>query len=254
MCLLLISYNSHPLYKLIIAANRDEFYNRPTEKARFWDSAPFLLGGKDLQAGGTWLGITKRGRFAAITNYREPQNVKKDSPSRGKLVTSFLENNTSLENFVKFLYSTVEEYNGYNLLYMEAGEVFYFSNKAGNNILLSPGIYALSNHLLDTPWPKVEKSKRSFIDIIKKNDISIDAIFNLLSDGSLPPDELLPNTGIGLEIERAVSPIFVSTPHYGTRSSTVILIDKLNNVTFVEKALNTSKTDWEFSSYHFLME
>jgi uncharacterized protein with NRDE domain len=254
MCLLLISYNIHAKYKLIVAANRDEFYNRPTEQAKFWEEKPFLLAGKDLKAGGTWLGITKQGRFAAITNYREPQNIKVDSPSRGELVTNFLDSSVSLNNFAGQLYSGAESYNGYNLIFSDLKEIFYFSNKTKKTINLSPGIYALSNHLLDTPWPKVEKSKLSFTSIINKEEISTEDLFKVMSDTSIPPDELLPDTGLELEIERAVSPVFVSTPFYGTRSSTIILIDRTNNVSFTEKSLNIDRNEWNYSAFNFKIE
>ena len=254
MCLLLFSHEHHPNYKMIVAANRDEFYNRPTKPAHFWEDKSFLLAGKDLQAGGTWLGITKQGRFAAITNYREMQNIIIDSPSRGKLVTDFLENNASVKSYSGSLLNTAKLYNGYNLITMDSKEISYFSNKTNKVLTLSSGIYALSNHLLDTPWPKVEKSRKSFISIIDNKTISTDDLFNVLSDTSTPPDELLPDTGLELEIERAVSPVFVATPFYGTRSSTVILIDRMNNVTFIEKSLNIAKNEWVWSSFQFRIE
>ncbi|MDR3628539.1 MAG: NRDE family protein [Ignavibacteriaceae bacterium] len=254
MCLLLIAYNNHPLYKVIIAANRDEFYNRPAEPAKFWDDKPFLLGGKDLQAGGTWLGITKQGRFAAITNYRSQKDTITVRPTRGKIVTDFLVSKETPVNFANRLILSSEKYNGYNLIFMDYETAYYFSNKTKSALNLQPGTYALSNHLLDTPWPKVEKSKKSFSNIIKNENILAEDLFGILSDTSTPPDELLPDTGIGLEIERAVSPIFVSTPFYGTRSSTVILIDKQNNVTFVEKSLKDNNEGWNNSEFHFVIE
>jgi uncharacterized protein with NRDE domain len=253
MCLLLISYDNHPLYKLIVAANRDEFYKRPAKPAGFWENKPYLLAGKDLQAGGTWLGITKQGRFAAITNYRETQNLK-NSPSRGNLVMSFLESSEPANEFSERLIKTADKYNGYNLILMDSTSNCYFSNKTKNILTLSEGIYALSNHLMDTPWPKVEKSKKSFKSIINKEDVSTDELFHLLGDTSIPPDELLPDTGLGLEIERAVSPIFVSTPFYGTRSSTVVLIDRMNKVTFIEKSLNAETKEWMTASFQFFVE
>jgi uncharacterized protein with NRDE domain len=254
MCLLLIAYNSHPIYKVIIAANRDEFYSRPTEPAKFWDEKTFLLAGKDLRAGGTWLGITKQGRFAAITNYRSAKDTIPNRPTRGKLVTDFLENDGTPLNFANRLIPNSEEYNGYNLIFMDTETACYFSNKTKRAIFLQSGIYALSNHFLGTPWPKVERSKKSFSHIVKNENITAEDLFDILSDTSTPPDELLPDTGIGLDIERAVSPIFVSTPFYGTRSSTVILIDKKGNVTFREKSLNSDKAGWNDSEFHFTIE
>ena len=254
MCLLLISYESHLKYKLIIAANRDEFYNRPAEPAKFWKDLPFILAGKDLQAGGTWLGITNQGRFAAITNYRDMKNLINDSPSRGELVKKFLAGNDSPKKFSEKLLASAKAYNGYNLLFCDMNEFYYFSNQTNKQIKLVPGIYGLSNHLLDTPWHKVEKSKTSFKNILNEDIISAENLFEILSDTSTPPDELLPDTGLALEIERAVSPVFVSTPFYGTRSSTVILIDRNNQVTFIEKSLNTETKEWTTNEFNFKIE
>jgi len=251
MCLLLVSYKNHPKYKLIIAANRDEFYNRPAEPAKFWKEYPNLLGGKDLQAGGTWLGITKEGRFAAITNYRDIKNLKKDAPSRGELLTGFLTGSDTPKNYSEILLNSADVYNGFNLLYSDQNKFYYFSNQTKKPVKLEPGIYGLSNHLLDTPWHKVVKSKKSFKIILNSKDITSDDLFGILSDTSSPPDELLPDTGLALEIERAVSPVYVSTPFYGTRSSTVIFIDKDNQVSFIEKSLNSVSKEWTTSSYNF---
>lgn len=251
MCLLLVSYKTHPRYKYIIAANRDEFYKRPASPANFWDDEPNLLAGKDLQAGGTWLGITKEGRFSAITNYRDMKAVKDNAPSRGELVANFLKGSDSPSGFSKELLSSADLYNGYNLLFADKQSFNYFSNQTKKLLMLSPGIYGLSNHLLDTPWPKVEKSKKSFKNILNRELVSTEDLFEILSDSSIPPDELLPDTGLGLEIERAVSPIFVKTPLYGTRSSTVVLLDYNGNVTFTEKSLNNHLKEWSTKSFQF---
>ncbi len=254
MCLLLISYETHPKYKLIIAANRDEFYNRPSEPAKFWNDFPSLLAGKDLQAGGTWLGITKNGRFAAITNYRDMNNLKNIAPSRGELVKNFLTGNDSPNIFSEKLFASAEAYNGYNLLFSDMNEFYYFSNQTKKQIELVPGIYGLSNHLLDTPWHKVEKSKTSFKNILNEENITSENLFDILSDTSTPPDDLLPHTGLALEIERAVSPVFVSTPFYGTRTSTVIFIDRMNQVKFIEKSLNFETKKWNSKNFNFKIE
>ena len=251
MCLLLISYKNHPRYKLIVAANRDEFYNRPASPAHFWEDKPELLAGKDFEAGGTWLGLTSSGKFSAITNYRDIKNLKKDAPTRGKLVTDFLSNNFSPVDYIKELEEKSDLYNGYNLIFGDIKKMNYFSNQTKKSIELTPGIYGLSNHLLDTPWYKVEKSKKSFSKILAKQDIDYRDLFEILSDRSYPADDMLPDTGVGLKIERAVSPVFVATPYYGTRSSTVIFIDIDNHVTFAENSLNTVSGKWIKSSFEF---
>lgn len=251
MCLLLFSYKYHPAYKLIVAANRDEYYNRPALPADFWEDDENILAGKDLLAGGSWLGITKRGRFAAVTNYRDMSEINSSAPSRGNLIKEFLSSDITPDSFGKKIEQSAGNYNGYNLVFGDTDNLFYFSNKSLKLINLTPGIYGLSNHLLDTPWPKVRKSKTSFKSILSDKNIKEDRLFELLSDTSIPSDDSLPDTGLSLEIERAVSPIFVKTPLYGTRSSTVIFWSNNNEVKFIEKSLDVSRNRWISSFYDF---
>ncbi len=251
MCLLLISYLSHPEYKLIIAANRDEFFKRPATPVHFWDKHPNLLAGKDIEAGGTWLGLTTAGKFSAITNYRDIRNLKQNSPTRGKLVTDFLLNNRSISEFAKELNENADLYNGYNLIFGNLSGLNYFSNQTKTLYELKPGIYGLSNHLLDTPWYKVEKSKKLFSKILTNKDLLAEDFFEILSDKSYSPDDLLPDTGLEKRVEREISAIFVSTLEYGTRSSTVILVNHQNQVTFKEKSLNYETGNWLKSSFEF---
>lgn len=251
MCLLLFSYKSHPEYKLILAANRDEFYDRPSSSAQFWDEDKNILAGKDLKEGGTWLGITRSGRFAAITNYRDMKTIKTSAPSRGSLTKRFLSSEILPDEYGKELLSSASLYNGYNLIFGDSSGFFYFSNKSLKLIRLSPGIYGLSNHLLDTPWPKVETSKISFKSALNKKEMNEEELFSVLSDTSIPSDDSLPDTGLSPEIERAVSPVFVETPLYGTRSSTVILWNKNDEIKFIERTLNNSDKKWKTSSYNF---
>lgn len=252
MCLLVLGYKIHPKYKLVIAANRDEFYNRPATAAQFWDDYPQLLAGKDLSAGGTWLGITKQGKFAAITNYRDMSENKENAPSRGRLTLEYLTgDNLSPEAYASSLLKTAENFNGYNLVFGTGDKMLYFSNRMKKIIELLPGIYGLSNHLLDTPWPKVERSKMSFQEALTGSDMNEHGLFKILSDRHIPSDDSLPQTGLPAEIERAVSPVFVETPFYGTRSSTVILWEKHDHVKFYERSLNTKTKKWLTSSYDF---
>ncbi len=251
MCLLLISYLSHPEYKLIIAANRDEFYKRPATPAQFWTEHPTLLAGKDLEGGGTWLGLTTAGKFSAITNYRDIRNLKQNTPTRGKIVTDFLLNNNSLTEFSKELKEKADLYNGYNLIFGNLYGMNYFSNQTKTLYELKPGIYGLSNHLLDTPWYKIEKSKELFLNVLTKKDILMEDFFEILSDKTVSPDDLLPDTGLEKPVERAMSAIFVSTPEYGTRSSTVILVNNQNQASFTEKSMNYETGKWIKSSFEF---
>ncbi len=237
MCLLVLSYKQHPVYDLVFATNRDEFYGRDTRAAQFWDEEPSVLAGKDLQAGGTWLGVTKEGKFSALTNYRDPSLQKEDPPSRGHLVLNFLKGDQNPEQYLKDIDNNASQYNGFNLLVGNLAEdsLMYYSNQQQKLRKLEPGLYGLSNKLLDTPWPKVQKAKEELRKITGKEDISEEALFKLLKDHERAPDDQLPDTGISKELERAVSPIFIKTENYGTRNSTVILVDKNGEVTFEER-------------------
>ncbi len=254
MCLLLIAYNTNPQYPLIIAANRDEFYHRPTEEAHFWKEPPDLLAGKDKEAGGTWLGITRSGRFAAITNYRDMKSIKENAPSRGALTLNFLASDISPFKYGYALSENADKYNGYNLIFSDMETLFYFSNQTKELRQLPPGVYGLSNHLLDTPWPKVVKSKASFLDEISKENISPERLFEILADDREAPDTQLPDTGLSIELERAVSPVFIKSDRYGTRSSTVLLINDQNDVLFIEKSLETSTGKWNESRFSFQID
>lgn len=234
MCLILLSYHNHPSYGLILAANRDEFYDRPTDPLGFWDEAPQILGGRDLKSGGTWLGVTKTGRICAITNFRDPAVQISDAPSRGHLVADFLKGTESPQKYLQKVMDEGGRYNGFNLLAGDESGIFFCSNRAKDIIRLSPGLYGLSNHLLDTPWPKVAKGKRCLENILSSNGIDCESIFELLSDRNIPPDSDLPDTGVGIEWERILSPLFIKSDIYGTRSSSIVLIEK-ENITFMER-------------------
>lgn len=254
MCLLLISHNTNPEFPFIVAANRDEFYSRPTEKAGFWKEYTGLLAGKDIEAGGTWLGITKSGRFAGITNYRDMRRIKENAPTRGLLTLNFLVSGIPASQYGENLKKKAAEYNGYNLLFSDKENLFYFSNQTGELSRLDPGIYGLSNHLLDTPWPKVVQSKNAFIDAVSKDKVIPEDLFNILSDDREAPDDQLPETGLSRELEKTVSPIFIKSDRYGTRSSTVILINSMNEVLFIEKSLDIGTGKWVESNFSFLLE
>ena len=255
MCLLLLAVQKHPDYKLILAANRDEYYDRPTAPAAFWNEAPHLLAGKDLQAGGTWLGITRQGRIGAITNYRDPASVKTNAPSRGRLVSGFLLGQESPERVLKGLAQEKDRYNGFNLIIGENDQLYWFSHRGQGAQKLSPGFYGLSNHLLDTPWPKVTRSKEAMARLIsEEKNPSQEALFQMLHDHMVAADEQLPDTGVGMEWERILSPIFITSPTYGTRSSTIILIDRQLRVTFTEKTFNSDPKHATSVDYKFQIE
>jgi uncharacterized protein with NRDE domain len=236
MCLILFAYQSHPHYPLLVAANRDEFYARPTAPMAYWEDIPELLAGRDLQAGGTWLGITRSGRFAAITNYRDPRSVLPNAPSRGHLVSDFLKSRESGRVYLERLLPRGSDYNGFNLLLGDGKELLYYSNQNGALQTLQPGIYGLSNHLLNTPWPKVERGRRKLAALLEKGDLpSTEDLLALLQDRTRAADEALPNTGVSLAQERIYSPLFIESPDYGTRSSTILRVDQQGKVTVTEK-------------------
>jgi uncharacterized protein with NRDE domain len=233
MCLILLVWHVHPQYPCVLAANRDEFHGRATAAAAWWPDQPDLLAGRDLQAGGTWLGVTRAGRFAALTNYRDPRLARDGVPSRGNLVTQFLESRQSVAASLEHLRRVGAAYNPFNIIFSDGKQLGVFESVRGEGRELSAGVYGLSNHLLDTPWPKVRIAKSRMTDALTRLDDE-NAIMSLLRDDSQAPDEELPQTGITLEWERLVSSAFVRAGDYGTRCSTLFRIDRSGKAAFDE--------------------
>ncbi len=251
MCIILFAKNQHPRYKFVLAANRDEFYERPTAIADFWQDAPEILAGRDLVHGGTWLGITKNGRFAAVTNYRDP-NAPKGSRSRGKLVSDFLQSDEKVEDYLQNIAGIADEFTGFNLIagsFSEDVEIGYFSNRSDGVKILDDGIYGLSNHLLDTAWQKVTSGKELLREILSAEEIETEKLFEILAVQKIADDKDLPNTGIGIERERVLSPIFIETPIYGTRCSTVLLFENSGKVVFAERTFEGDPQEWNEVSF-----
>jgi uncharacterized protein with NRDE domain len=249
MCLILFALHAHPEYRLVVAANRDEFYARPTDPAAFWEDAPDVLAGRDRQAGGTWIGITRSGRFAAITNYRDPGKILPHAPSRGDLVADFLRGTGEPEAYLKALQSRASAYNGFNLLIGRGDDLWYYSNVEDQIRKLVPGVYGLSNHLLDTPWPKVVRGKESLRRILAEGSVVPGQVLTELKHTVIAADKDLPDTGVGLEWERLLSPMFIATEGYGTRSSTVVLVRPDGKVHFSERTYFPSTAAYEDRSY-----
>jgi uncharacterized protein with NRDE domain len=254
MCLIFVAVDAHPIYQIIIAANRDEFYDRPSAPASFWPEAPQLLAGRDLRAGGTWLGVTRTGRIAALTNYRDTETKSADAPSRGDLVSNFLLGRNEPIAYLAQISANAGRYNGFNLLVGQNAHIYYYSNRTGGFRTLGPGIHGLSNHLLDAPWPKVEKGKQTLRSLLAGKSIYPEDLFHFLLDRSAAPDALLPDTGVGLEMERMLSPIFIHSPGYGTRSSTVILLDRTGRMTFIEKSFQNGAENPSAVEYSYMLE
>lgn len=250
MCLINFQFHNHSIYPLILVANRDESYHRPTQSAHFWEDEPSLLAGRDLLQMGTWLGITKKGRFAALTNYRDPSIDVSGKISRGELVKNYLTSNKSPQQFLEQLKKTKDHYGGYNILFGNVQQLFHYNNILDETNDIFAGVHGLSNATLNTPWPKVRKGKQMLNDYTSTSEkIDKDQLFQIISDSETAPDEELPNTGVGMELERMLSPLFIRTADYGTRSSTVLLIDQNHHVTFVERVYDQgeSKEENDFS-------
>jgi uncharacterized protein with NRDE domain len=238
MCVIFFAYRHHAEYPLVLLANRDEFYERPTAAAHFWEDAPQIYAGRDLVRGGTWLGVTKSGRFAAVTNYRDP-GAPQGKFSRGDLVGDFLKTEEPVEDYLTKIRSAGADFSGFNLLVGEINsrtKTFgYYSNRADKVKILAPGIYGLSNHLLDTPWRKVEKGKSELSALLRNKETEKSKFFDILSDKTFADDKELPDTGIGYEREKLLSAIFIETPVYGTRSSSLVMIDKNYEISLDER-------------------
>ncbi|MEO1651995.1 MAG: NRDE family protein [Bacteroidota bacterium] len=237
MCLIAFNWQNHPRYKLILIANRDEYFHRATAPAAYWEDDPNLLAGRDLEAGGTWMGIHRRGAFTALTNYRDPQQIKSKAPSRGHLTSEFLKGNQTPLAYLKEIEPLISDYNGFNLLVGNLEELYYCSNYAKDLQKLQPGLYGLSNHLLDSPWPKVTKAKRILEGFLNQDVMPVSDLLEAMHDSQFPPDKEVQQTGLPFEIEKQLSRMFISMPqtNYGTHSSSVLLLDKENRFFFTER-------------------
>lgn len=255
MCLITFAYQKHPKYTLILAGNRDEFYARPTRKAQFWgeEGEPDILAGKDLKAGGTWLGIHQDGRWGALTNYRDFSIQKENPPSRGELVLDFLKSDFEGTSYLQQLLPEADSYNGFNLLLGDKNGLYHMHNQEKEIHSIEPGVHGLSNASLNTPWTKVTRAKERLAKIISQPEFEKEALFKLLLDEDKAPEETLPATGLSQEMEKAVSSIFIKTENYGSRCSTLLLIDKDGVVDFTERRFKPGTTELE-GEQHFNFE
>lgn len=235
MCLIIFAYDCHPQYKLVVAANRDEFYNRPTQPAAFWPEHEGLLAGRDLKEGGTWLGVTTSGRFATLTNYRDPAAFNPAAQSRGHLVYNYLAGDTNPSAYIESIGDQADLFNGFSLLLGDPKSLYCYSNRDHILRKLEKGIYGLSNALLNDPWPKLVKGKAALGKIMEAERIDTENLFTMMADREQPPDEALPQTGVSLEMERMLGPAFVLSPEYGTRTTTVLLIGYDGRIQFQER-------------------
>jgi uncharacterized protein with NRDE domain len=253
MCLVLVAWHGNLQIPCVIAANRDEFHARPTAPAHWWESEPPILAGQDLEAGGTWLGVTRRGRFAALTNYRDPELRRAGTPSRGSLVTSILQSDEDAAQILDRLRRVGAAYNGFNVMFSDGQRLGIYESVRGDGRELGPGIYGLSNHLLDTPWPKVRHAKTRLSEALSELTDSRAALA-LLRDQEPAPDEQLPRTGVSLEWERLMSSAFVCAADYGTRCSTLLRIDQRRHACFDEWTWDEAGAEIGVASFQFQLE
>ena len=286
MCLIVFSYKDHATYPLIFAGNRDEFHARPATPAHFWEKRPDLLAGRDLKAGGTWLGVTTGGRFATVTNYHESvQSVSGNRHSRGDLVTEYLRKATPTESYLSDLEPRAGAFNGFNLIFGSAEALYYLSNRSTADIYpgpadirmpgtreseasstgggpsalssraIEPGLHGLSNEQLDTPWPKVVRAKQLFRNVVDDDgEPDLDGLLDLLADSRPAPDDRLPRKRSNPELERALSAIFIPGDVYGTRASTVVLFRSDGRVRFAERTFGPGGVESGTQMFEFDVE
>jgi len=243
MCILLLAHHAHREYPLVIAANRDEAYSRPAAPAAFWADHPEIFAGRDLQQFGTWLGLNRNGRVAAVTNFREANKLAQAPRSRGALVSEYLTGTESTAACLERVKREAAQYNGFILLAGDLDSLYWYSNRGPDPQRIAPGVHGLSNHLLNTPWPKIRRSREVVQALLHAPEAELAAsLFALLADRNPAPDDELPDTGVGRERERELSPVFVAGDRYGTRASTVLLVHRNGEVLYAEKSFGTGGT------------
>lgn len=243
MCLVAFALDVHPRHALVLAGNRDEAFSRPAAPLAVWDDAPDVVAGRDLQAGGTWLGVTLAGRWAVLTNVRDPKNPRPSVRSRGSLVADFLRGAQSAGAYAETVHAERDAFDGFNLVVGEGTEAFVVSTRHDDILTLGPGVYGLSNDRLDTPWPKVRRARRHLRDALRDDPVDLDRLFALLDDRQFAADDDLPETGVGIDWERVLSPVRIVTDGYGTRVSTALLLDRNGGGRMAERTWQPDGTE-----------
>jgi uncharacterized protein with NRDE domain len=244
MCLLVLAWQCHPRYRLVVAANRDEFHDRPAAPLGWWQDEPQIVAGRDLRAGGTWMGATRSGRFGVVTNFRDLETPPSaDAPSRGELVPRFLVGDASPTSYLDELRPRASGYAGFNLLVGGPGGLHYFSNRNGRAACtLAPGIYGLSNHLLDSPWPKLLRTRRGLAGLLERDEVEPGDLFEILADRTPADEDEIPATGLPADWERVLSAPFVVHDRYGTRCSTVFVVEHSGRTVVHERRFDSTGT------------
>ena len=234
MCLILFALQQHDTYPLVVVANRDEYYARPTQSAHWWPDTPEIFAGRDLEAQGTWMGVNRNGRFAAVTNVREPGGLDPARLSRGQLTRDFLSSHEPAEAFLKNLESGAHDYAGFNLLIGDSSALYFYSNRDSGVRPVTPGIYGISNGKFNEHWPKLKNGKKALANALQQG-IDNECLMQILTDDSQANDSALPDTGVSLNIERMLSSRFIRSPDYGTRASSVVRFNRQKEISFVEQ-------------------
>ena len=243
MCLIFLAYRSWPGYQLVVAANRDEFHDRPTRAMHVWEDADKVVGGRDLLAGGSWMATTLDRRFAALTNFRTGRPAPRNPRSRGAIVANFVTRKSSIEAYRRELADDMDAYVGFSALFFQDGKLGFFSNcsrQVDDRAELAPGVYGLSNALLDTPWPKVESGKKRMSELLDAGPPVVEELIDMLADRDVPSDRALPDTGVGIERERTLAPRFIYGEQYGTRTSSVLLLADDGGMQVVEQSYSAT--------------
>lgn len=235
MCLIIFSWKPETKYPLVLVSNRDEFYDRPTADVHYWDDHPHILGGRDQQARGSWLAVNQSGRIAAVTNYRKWPAAPAEI-SRGQLVEGFLNSSLTHKNYMLNVEKRANKYSGFNFLAGDISSLYYFSNHGESIKQLQPGIYGISNELLDSPWPKLLKARSAVSKVLNRDNYADPAeLLHIMQDSETAPDHLLPDTGIGIERERLLSSAFIASPDYGTRNTSILMFNRNKQLSWHEQ-------------------
>jgi uncharacterized protein with NRDE domain len=248
MCVLFFALETHPRHRLVFAGNRDEFYGRPSAPAVPWPECEGVVAGRDLEAGGTWLGVRGADRWAVVTNVRDLPRHRPDARSRGALVSDFLCGSASAEAYAAEVFARRAEYNPFNLLVDDGGALWYVSTHTEAAAPLGPGVYGLSNATLGVRWPKVQRGLEAFERLLAQDPVAPEPLLDLLHDDLRAPDDQLPDTGVGLERERMLSALFITSTDYGTRASTVLVLDRGEGL-FAERAYGPGGAPGETRRY-----
>ncbi len=249
MCLVALSWRSHPEYPLLISANRDEFFDRPTSPLHRWENG--IYAGKDLRGGGTWMGFHPDGKWALLTNYRDFLHPRIPEISRGRLVLDFLQESLSPENYLDRVVSDRERYDGFNLILSDGKKLHYYSNYGPDPMELQPGIYAVSNGLIDAPWPKSKLAAKQMANL-RKADPDADALLSILKSNETFPLEKLPKTGVSTAMEQQLSAQFIRMePGYGTVSATSVLRDQSGFTQLKERSFDWNQEKYRDISFSF---